>query len=745
MSLLDLEHRTRLWRRHRRFQRLLTSAASGAFAAAIMVRFSALSAAVMGAIAAATAWFVLSRKSAPIAAATVAAHLDRACPPLEESTSLWLRDHASLSLLERLQLGRVDAAWSQLPDRAEVGNPRARGLRAAGVACAAAVILLTALAIAPRPSRPRAETAIASPAVSIPPARITLRSGSLFIEPPAYLGAAARRSETLDAEVPEGARVTWELVFDGPVQAVGLVRADGEISPPVEALGGGRFRARTTLAATLVYQVETTSVTDVRIRNPQVHVLKIIRDLPPRIAWTEPAIARTILTPADPRTVRVQIDAGDDYGISQVELVATLAKGSGEGVKFRERTLPLQRGASGANGLIPFSAQLDLAALGLELGDELYVHALAQDHRSPVPNLTRSENRFFVLQGPAAALTDPAVVATGVKRMPQFFRSQRQLIIDTEQLLAEQPNLTPEKFQQRSDEIGIDQKLLRLRYGQFLGEEFEPTSAGAPTEAEAMGFAARLRGGDRNAAARDAAISRAVEAQHDHPTPAEGERRPATVESMAAPYVHRHDSPEAATIFDPKVKATLRAVLAAMWEAEGFLRGGRPAEALPAENRALAHLKELQQADRVYVARTGFEPAPINLEQRRLRGELEAIPARAAGAMPVAPDNPAAEALRAILALAELGGSIPTELADQVEAQLSRAVQERPELYIPVLERWRRRTEGLKPDERQTVRRALLSLLPPAQPRPERPSPAGAALERAYFDQLSGKTAERAQ
>ena len=71
-----------------------------------------------------------------------------------------------------------------------------------------------------------------------------------------------------------------------------------------------------------------------------------------------------------------------------------------------------------------------------------------------------------------------AAEGTGVedlvqKAMPAYFRSQRQIIIDAEALLKEKPKLAQEKFVQRSDNIGVDQRLLRLRYGQFLGEESE--------------------------------------------------------------------------------------------------------------------------------------------------------------------------------------------------------------------------------------------------------------------------------
>ena len=61
-----------------------------------------------------------------------------------------------------------------------------------------------------------------------------------------------------------------------------------------------------------------------------------------------------------------------------------------------------------------------------------------------------------------------------------------------------------------------------------------------------------------------------------------------------------------------------------MWEAEGMLRTMRPAEALPSENRALEILKALQQSARAYVQRVGFEAAPLKVDERRLKGDLDA-------------------------------------------------------------------------------------------------------------------------
>ena len=70
------------------------------------------------------------------------------------------------------------------------------------------------------------------------------------------------------------------------------------------------------------------------------------------------------------------------------------------------------------------------------------------------------------------------------KILPVYFRSQRQIIIDTEALVAQQPSLAHDAFVDKSDQIGNDQRLLRLRYGQFLGEE---QGHGAPHAPGALG------------------------------------------------------------------------------------------------------------------------------------------------------------------------------------------------------------------------------------------------------------------
>jgi hypothetical protein len=78
--------------------------------------------------------------------------------------------------------------------------------------------------------------------------------------------------------------------------------------------------------------------------------------------------------------------------------------------------------------------------------------------------------------------SDVAMEGMVVQFLPEYFRSQRQIIIDTEKLLAEKSKKTDKEFGFTSNEIGYDQKLLRLRYGQYMGEEFESAAGGGSME-----------------------------------------------------------------------------------------------------------------------------------------------------------------------------------------------------------------------------------------------------------------------
>jgi hypothetical protein len=243
---------------------------------------------------------------------------------------------------------------------------------------------------------------------------------------------------------------------------------------------------------------------------------------------------------------------------------------------------------------------------------------------------------------------------------------------------------------------------------------------------------------------------RPVEVKHDHaPDEAGPPGAPKTAAQITAEFSHQHDKADEATFFDSGQKATLRDVLAAMWESEGFLRTIRPAEALPAENRALELLKELQQSDRAYVQRVGFEPAPINFAERRLRGELGSIPAVAtapAVSPPVDADLAAVRAALGAVAWARAGpGFTREELAAlrPAEGPLTRAATRMPEKFLDALQALRLALadDAVPAGARDTIARSLAQLLPAAEALPDRPHESSPALAEPYFKALNPETA----
>lgn len=511
------------------------------------------------AAASAGAGALIRNRRRPVGAAEVARHLDRAFPSLEESSDLVLAEPAELAFVERLERVRVERALAAAAPVPVPRDPSAGATLIAGVIAAVAGVVLLMLPAAVRVTGSSAGRGNPAHGVAIGGAKVR-------IIPPAYTGAPERNQREWDIDAPEGAEITWRISADA--DSAWITTSSGD-TLPLRTNGGERV-ATLRASASLLYQV--TAVRGAERRSSDLHRVAVQADAPPTLLVVAPQ-SRVRLGPRDVLRVPVEIHAGDDWGVGPARLVATLTSGEGEAVKFREQTIPLVRGA--ASGDLPhgvrFATTLDLAALGLKPGDELYFHAEAADQRAPSPNTARSETVFLSLAD--TGRQDVATIAgIAVSLAPEFFRSQRQIIMDTEKLIADRPRITLETFRNRSNDIGLDQSLLRSRYGQYVGDETET-------------------GGDPEAG-------------------------------------HQHDTPENATLLAASVKSQLKAALAQMWEAELRLRTYRPADALPYEYRALEHLKEAQQSARVYVQRVGFEPPPLDPARTRLTGKLEGIGSR---------------------------------------------------------------------------------------------------------------------
>jgi hypothetical protein len=534
--------------------------------------------------------------------AWIARHLDAADIGLEDSANLLFDDVSRLTPLQALQHARVRRRSESHPV-ADISPPWPSRSLAAIVAVSLSAILLAAIAPPMSSQTTRVGDRQAPPHAT--PTRID--RVRLDVTPPRYTRLPPQRESSLETHVAEGSRVAWRLRFVPTPKAAALVFHDGSRVELVRARDD--WIGERTLASSMLYRIALDGAPP--LEDDRLQRLDVIPDRAPDVRVIQPEKSLTLLADGQ-RAWDLAFEAGDDYGIAAASLTITLAQGTGENIAFREQTLALageDLDSANPGRRERYRRALDLGALGIARGDDVIVRLAVSDHREPKPNTTKSAS--FILRWPPESSSDSVGMEGLVaKTMPAYFRSQRQIIIDTGKLIDEQPKLEADVLLARSDGIGVDQKILRLRYGQFLGEESETRSNGAPPRED------KTHGGNEADAGRADALTRREEERRHFL----GAEKFGDAGAVTAEYGHTHDVAEAATLLDPGTKAILKSALDAMWDAELHLRQGRPAEALPYENTALAYIKEVQQSSRIYLARVGLELPAID-ESRRLSGD----------------------------------------------------------------------------------------------------------------------------
>ncbi|MET0267264.1 MAG: hypothetical protein ABW202_16830 [Duganella sp.] len=522
-----------------------------------------------------------------------AAWLDAAVPALEDSSVLLAQQ--ARTPIARLQQQRLQARLATALTAQQV-RAVARARVRFGVLSGVLPLLVAVLAAGAAWAY---DTHLHGAAPAGTPAPATARApgaaGDIYLRvtPPAYTGVTPFETAARDIVAPQYSEVRWCVRGQGPATA-GAAQAlvelsDGAALTVTEACAVRRlndslfWRARSTVSQrgegnTLRYNIRVTPD-----QAPQVTVvapLELIHVLPS--------------TTSTASRVQLSVQARDDYAIVRASLHLTLARGSGENVRFSDREVPLPAAADPK--VRAWNKQWTLAELGMEPGDELYFFVRATDNAPDNPHTSQSPTYTLRLPGPETEGVESTALPTMVK--PESLRSQRQIIIDTEQLVADlkaRPALTPATLRARSEAIASDQAALRLRYGQFLGEESSLF-------------------GDEHGHAEGANEEHGEHEEH-------AGAQPGSEVAAMQRFGHVHDQEDNATIFDPQTKALLKRALAAMWDAEKSLRAIAPAAALAPEYKALEAIKELQAAERVYLHRTAFV-APALREDKRMSGDM---------------------------------------------------------------------------------------------------------------------------
>lgn len=588
--------------------------------------------------------------------------LDARVPRFEDSTGLLFRDRGALAGLAALQRDRLEG---RVHEAAAVDLRPGWSRRPIAFAWGAGIVLTAAILLWPASDGAGAPSAAARPATAADPPVVT--GARLRIIPPAYTGLPVREQTALDARVPEGSRVEWAIDFAPQPDAAGLELPE---NTPVSLIRDGtRWTGARIVDRPMLYRIEASGLAQQRLNR-----LDAVADAEPVVRLVDPESQLIQIRPGQTTWTPV-FEASDDYGVIETAtLRVTVTKGDGENITFEQRTMPL-RGQGGARRM-RFSTTLNLAREGMAAGSDLIVQLVVTDNRNPERHTV--EGPSVILRWPANLAMAEGLDGMAMRVMPAYFASQRQIIINAEALIARRRTLASDAFVDASNDIGEEQAALRLRYGQFMGEEAEGGGSGGgvilPTaDAPSAPALPTADAPARPAAGHDDHDDHAGE---DHAEEPAGGAMGAEVDVLHE-FGHAHDDRDVATLFEPRTKGALARALDAMWASERELRQGRPEAALPHANAALELLKEAQQATRIFLGRVGSDLPPVDFS-RRLTGEREGIVARDAEG----PDRPA---------------------ADAVAAEAWRALEERPgggaaPLALGALDAWVRRNEGRIPD-----------------------------------------------
>ncbi|GAA0756054.1 hypothetical protein FHS52_000160 [Erythromicrobium ramosum] len=528
---------------------------------------------------------------------------------LEDSAGLVFAA-ADLAPLEQLQAERIAARIEAIDPETLADGWSQRPIIAAwllGAVALAAIILWPAEASAPPLAAPSQTEAAA-------PGQPRLTGQRVRIIPPAYTGLPARYAQSLDIRAPMGSRIEWTLAFTPQAKSAALQLVGGQTLPLT--LGEEGWSGSLRLDIPSLYHVTAEG----NRMSRTAHRLEPITDEPPQVQVIEPASGLVMIQPGQ-RRWRVVFEASDDYAVDQMaQLTLTTAIGEGENVSFSERSRMVS--GTGDPKRRRFVVDLDLAAFGLQPGSDLVAQLTVADTRAPGPQVVRGPGVILRWPGAVPASAD-GLELMAKQTMPAYFRSQRQVIIDTEALIRERGKLSADDFMVRSDTIGVDQRLLRLRYGQFVGMEAEEAPRRPPLPV----------------AEKDAPAEQAEGEHHDGDGHDHGDAPESPVfgglGNITAEYGHVHDESEAATLLDPDTRELLKSALDAMWDAELNLRSGQPEKALPFELKALDFIKRVQQASRIYLPRIGSIQPPLDMA-RRMAGKREGIVAGGASLTPFA-------------------------------------------------------------------------------------------------------------
>ncbi|UAM97136.1 tryptophan-rich sensory protein [Polaribacter litorisediminis] len=437
---------------------------------------------------------------------------------------------------------------------------------------------------------------------------------NLRIRFPNYTNLSTKNTDNMNVKAVEGSRITWSLKFSNNIKKVSIESTSNSYEM---LLQDGAYKGSILLKNSGFYNFHFLDTLNQKYTS-SLYAIEVLKDEAPKIEINGLEAYKSFNFNDEKLLDFISI-ISDDFGLEKAHIIATVSKGSGESVKFREEKMLFNSVIAQGEKSVALPKQINLDNLKMEPGDELYFYVEASDLKRPQFNIARSETYFATIKD---TVTDNfSVEATlGVNRMPDYFRSQRQLIIDTKKLIANKKKLTDSEFKFKSNELGFDQKVLRTKYSTFMGDENENTDLVTEENLEDFESEHAEHGDEEDDPL--AAYSHKHDTENEHNLVDEKSKNDS--KNPLQEFTHNHADAEAATLFEASLKSKLLKALQHMWDSELQLRVYKPEKSLPYQYKALKSLQEIKNSARIYVHRIGFDPPPIK-ENKRLTGTLKDV------------------------------------------------------------------------------------------------------------------------
>lgn len=553
---------------------------------------------------------------------TLLEHLNRHYPQLEESAQLANCDDSSLSILQVLQKQKIVALLERLLiDKQSLLLPKISYQKSVLSLILASFILLFIyfssvwLPLISISEKGLIEEVTVKAHKTENNKTLVVTQSKITITPPTYTMLEVSQQSELNAKAIVGSTLHWQLSFNQLIDNAFIEFSHGE-KAYFTTQEHGSYIVDKQIDFTGIYRLGAI-ISGVEYTLPEVYTLTIEKDNKAKIKIITPKKTITEITTQGKTSVPTHVQITDDFKVDKVEILASIAKGSGESVKFRDQTFSFDT-KEVIDGVENYYINWQLKSLKMEPGDELYFTVKAWDNRLPTAQMTRSSTKIirWLEDEQQAVLSDGILIDF----MPEYFKSQRQIIIETIDLINDSSELSTDKFVETSELLGVAQSELKEKYGQYLGDEVEDGGGSHAISHEASEQLSTLAEASEDAEDDHHHHESSGHASDDFSMKGFGIDKSGGSE-LINQFGHNHEDADIGIMARQDPKALMKRSITNMWQAELHLMLSQPSKALPFEQEALKYLKMAKKAERIYVKRLGFEPPPVT-EKRRYQGDL---------------------------------------------------------------------------------------------------------------------------